>query len=280
VQNITLSDATSGAKIYFTTDGSTPTTSSTLYTGAIAVNGSMTLKAVALASGYSLSGTASATYTINCISIDFSTGFATSSGLQLNGKSVVTGGKLTLTDGGANEASSTFYATRVNITTFSTTFTLQQTSATADGMMFVIQSAAAGPKALGPSGSSLGYSYGPTQPGAILNSVGIKFDLYSNAGESPNSTGLYQAAARPTTPAIDLTPSGIDLHSGHPLSVQLTYDGTTLQMKITDSTSAKSYMTSWAVNIPQIVGGSTAYVGFTAATGGSSSTQQVANWKF
>jgi hypothetical protein len=67
VQNITLSDATSGAKIYFTTDGSTPTTSSTLYTGAIAVNGSMTLKAVALASGYSLSGTASATYTINCI---------------------------------------------------------------------------------------------------------------------------------------------------------------------------------------------------------------------
>jgi hypothetical protein len=77
-----------------------------------------------------------------------------------------------------------------------------------------------------------------------------------------------------------LTPSGIDLHGGHPLTVQLTYDGSTLLMKITDSTTAKSYATSWAVNIPQIVGGSTAYVGFTAATGGSTAVQQVLNWKF
>jgi hypothetical protein len=251
-----------------------------LYSGAIAVNGNMTLKAVALASGYSLSGTASATYTINSNAIDFSGGFTASSGMQLNGKSVVTGGRLQLTDAGANEASSAFFATPVNVAKFSTTFTVQQTSATADGMMFVIQNAGAGPKALGPSGSSLGYSYGPTQPGAILNSVGIKFDLYSNVGEGSNSTGLYQAGARPTSPAVDLTPSGIDLHCGHPLTVQLTYDGSTLQMKITDSTSAKSYTTSWAVNIPQLVGGSTAYVGFTAATGGSSSIQQIINWKF
>jgi hypothetical protein len=147
-------------------------------------------------------------------------------------------------------------------------------------MMFVIQNATAGPKALGPAGSSLGYSYGPTQAGAILNSIGIKFDLYSNVGEGSNSTGLYQAGARPTTPAIDLTPSGIDLHSGHPLTVLITYDGSTLQLQITDAMSAKSYTTSWAVNIPQIVGGSTAYVGFTAATGGSSAIQQVINWKF
>jgi hypothetical protein len=279
-QSVTVTDATGGAKIYFTMDGSTPTTASTLYTGAIAVNASMTLKAVALASGYTLSGTASATYTINSSSIDFSAGFTANAGMQLNGTSAVTGAKLVLTDGGSNEASSAFFATPVTITKFSTTFTIQQTSAAADGMMFVIQNAAAAAKALGPAGSSLGYSYGPTQPGAILNSVGIKFDLYSNAGESPNSTGLYQAGARPTTPAIDLTPSGIDLHGGHPLTVQLTYDGSTLLMKITDSTTAKSYATSWAVNIPQIVGGSTAYVGFTAATGGSTAVQQVLNWKF
>ena len=279
-QTVTITDATSAAKIYFSTDGSTPTTASALYSGAIAVNGNVTLKAVALAAGYSLSGTASATYTINSSAIDFGGGFTASSGMQLNGKSVVTGGKLQLTDAGANEASSAFFVTPVNVARFSTTFTVQQTSATADGMMFVIQNAGAGPKALGPSGSSLGYSYGPTQPGAILNSVGIKFDLYSNAGEGSNSTGLYQAGARPTSPAVDLTPSGVDLHCGHPLTVQLTYDGSTLQMKITDSTSAKSYTTSWAVNIPQIVGGSTAFVGFTAATGGLSSIQQILNWKF
>jgi hypothetical protein len=64
-QSVTISDATSGATIYYTTDGSTPTTSSTQYTSPIKVNSTETLKAVAIASGYSLSDVASATYTIN-----------------------------------------------------------------------------------------------------------------------------------------------------------------------------------------------------------------------
>jgi hypothetical protein len=239
----------------------------------------MTLQAVALASGCALSGTASATYTIHLSSMDFSAGFTAAAGLQLNGKSIITSAKLQLTDGGTNEAASAFFSTPVSVASFSTTFTIQQTSAAADGMMFVIQNSLNGAKAMGPSGSSLGYSYGPIRAGAILNSVGIKFDLYNNVGEGVNTTGLYQAGARPTTPAIDLTPSGIDLHSGHPISVQLTYNGITLQMKISDAIAAKSFTTSWGVNIPQLVGSSTAYVGFTAASGGSTAVQQVLNWK-
>ena len=277
---VTISDITSGAAIYYTTDGTNPTTGSALYTGAISVTASTTLKAVALASGCTLSAIATAMYTITPAVIDFSKGFSTSGSVQLNGKSIVTGTKLQLTGGGTSEASSAFFATLVNIAKFSTTFTIQQTSASGDGMMFVIQNAASGPKAVGPAGSSLGYSYGPTQAGAILNSVGVKFDLYSNVGESPNSTGLYTSGARPTIPAIDLTPCGIDLHSGHPITVQLTYDGTTLQIKLSDQLAAKSYSTSWTVNIPQVVGGTTAYVGFTASTGGATAVQQVLNWSF
>ena len=169
---------------------------------------------------------------------------------------------------------------QVNVAKFSTTFTLQQTAATGDGMMFVIQNAAAGAKTLGPTGSSLGYSYGPTQAGAILNSLGIKFDLYSNAGEGTNSTGLYVNGAQPTKPALDITASGVDLHGGHPMCVQLSYDGTTLNLTITDPFTLSSYTTSWAINIPQIVGSSTAYVGFTASTGGATAVQQVLKWTF
>jgi hypothetical protein len=62
--SVTISSATSGASIYYTTDGSTPTTSSTAYTGAISLTQTTTLKAIAAASGLTNSDVASATYTI------------------------------------------------------------------------------------------------------------------------------------------------------------------------------------------------------------------------
>ncbi|HWP60585.1 MAG TPA: chitobiase/beta-hexosaminidase C-terminal domain-containing protein [Candidatus Acidoferrales bacterium] len=62
--SVTLQSATAGASIYYTTDGSTPTQSSALYTGAIALTGSALVKAKAFKSGYNPSGEASATFTI------------------------------------------------------------------------------------------------------------------------------------------------------------------------------------------------------------------------
>jgi sugar lactone lactonase YvrE len=65
IQSVALSDSASGATIYYTTDGSTPTTSSTVYSGAITVAASETIKAVATATGKSLSAVGSAAYVIN-----------------------------------------------------------------------------------------------------------------------------------------------------------------------------------------------------------------------
>lgn len=65
-QNVTIACTTEGATIYYTTDGSTPTTSSTQYTAAIKVgNGTTTLKAIAVKSGMNNSEVAEATYTVN-----------------------------------------------------------------------------------------------------------------------------------------------------------------------------------------------------------------------
>ena len=63
-QTVTISDTTPGATIYYTTNGTTPTISSTTYDGPITVSSTETLEAIATASGYSTSAVASATYTI------------------------------------------------------------------------------------------------------------------------------------------------------------------------------------------------------------------------
>lgn len=65
VQMVALSDAAAGATIYYTTDGTTPTTDSTVYTGPIAVSASETIQAYAAAGGFLPSPTSSAAYTID-----------------------------------------------------------------------------------------------------------------------------------------------------------------------------------------------------------------------
>ena len=62
-QCIAISCATDGATIYYTTDGSEPTTSSNIYTEAIAITGTTTIKAMAVKERFTSSQIISATYT-------------------------------------------------------------------------------------------------------------------------------------------------------------------------------------------------------------------------
>jgi len=65
VQAVTLTDSTPGAVIHYTTDGSTPTTSSAVYHTPLAISATTTVKALATASGYSTSAIVTGTYTLS-----------------------------------------------------------------------------------------------------------------------------------------------------------------------------------------------------------------------
>ena len=262
--------------VYYTTDGTTPTTSSTRYTGPFTVNSTETINAIVIASPYTNSAVATAAYTITPTtatpSINFGGGFAASQGqMVLNGTAQLNGSSLQLTNDGTDQAASAWYATPVNVQSFTTNFTFQLTNPEANGITFTIQNQ--GPAALGMFGTGLGYQYIPT-------SVAVKFDLFNAGGEGLDSTGLYTDGAIPTVPAIDLSWTGIDLHSGDTMAVQLVYDGTTLTMTITDTVTQATYTTSFTINIPSTVGGNTAYVGFTGGTGSATANQAILAWTY
>jgi hypothetical protein len=290
-QTVTMSGP-AGASIYYTTNGLQPTSSSTKYTGPITVSSNEVIQAVAIQSGSTDSLVASANYQISTPNIiNFPNGFAANDGVILNGRAIHSGSAIQMTDTNSVglETAAAWYAVPVNVQTFSTNFTLQFNNATGMGMTFCIQNqnptstdasskwVSGGPTALGNGQGGLGYS-GTTggvggQVSGLLNSVAVKFDI--NSG---NTTGIFVNGANPTTPQTTIT--GVTLSSGHPINVAMTYDGTTLSMTLTDTVTKGTFSKSFAIDIPSTVGGSTAYVGFTASTGFAVANQFVNAWTY
>jgi len=136
-QEVTIGDSTPNAAIYYTTDGSAPTTNSNLYGGAIAVlSGSETINAMVVASGYAPSGVNSATYTINVTQPQAATPTFSPSGGTYTSVQTVTISDTTpnpviyyTTDGSTPTTGSTQYTNPISV---STTETIQAI-ATASG---------------------------------------------------------------------------------------------------------------------------------------------------
>ncbi len=280
---VTMTDSTPGAHLYYTTDGSAPSpTHGTLYSSAFTLTSSATVQAMAAAPNFTNSATASQIYTIQsnpASAINYASGLS-ATGLTLSGSAAINGSRLRLTNTGANEAGSAFFSTAVNVQSFTTDFSFQLTAANADGFTFTIHGGSTA-AALGSSGGGLGFGPNSSQSTVIPTSVAVKFDLYSNAGEGPDSTGLYTNGASPTVPAVNMTSSGVNLHSGDIFQVHMSYNGTNLAMTITDISTENTFSQTFQnINIPGTVGGNTAYVGFTGGTGGLTAIQEIIGWSY
>jgi len=190
------------------------------------------------------------------------------SGWTFNGGATVTGNALNLTDGGTYEDRSAFLNVPQPVNCFQAQF-IYQANGQANGAVFVMQNAPAGLNALGTVGGGLGY-------GGILQSAGVELNIYSAATGGIGTqlaTGGSVGSFIPTVP--------INLASGDPIEVVLSYNGSSLGENLVDLMSGASYSTNYTVNIPAAVGGSNlALVGFTGADGGSTSAQTILDFSF
>ncbi|HEX8914790.1 MAG TPA: SdrD B-like domain-containing protein, partial [Humisphaera sp.] len=146
---------------------------------------------------------------------DFPDGFPTGAnataagaGLALNGGASVdpATGDLRVVPGtpGWTQAGSAWFARRVDVTRFDTTFRF---TAGGDGLAFVVQAHA--PEAIGnPVGGDMGYQ-------GIPDSVAVKIDTGWGYWSYNNTTGLYVGGQPPTNPEVSLA-AGVDPTAGHP----------------------------------------------------------------
>jgi hypothetical protein len=217
---------------------------------------------------------------ISSTTIDHTSGFSDSSDLVTNGYASYGDGAALITNGyDWGVPSSMFSRARLPVTQFDTTFTFQVqdlyagwSNPIADGFTFTIQGA--GPNALGWAGNGLGYA-------GIGSSVAVKFDLFDPwPWVGVSQTGLYTNGVEPQWDAIDLLPSGIDLSNPDPIQVTMHYDGTTLSVTITDTLTQATASQAYVIDIPAVVGSTTGYVGFTAATGGPPARQEILSWSY
>lgn len=121
-QSVEITCTTSGAKIYYTTDGKEPTNASTLYTEAITVDKSMTIKAIAYVDADNYSDVASATYSIlQDAEVKWQTyGEDGSSKVDLTETTIYTDGDLDLFVFTASAGKQTFTSSDENVATVET----------------------------------------------------------------------------------------------------------------------------------------------------------------
>ncbi len=192
-QTVTISDATSGATIYYTTNGTTPTTSSSVYSGAITVSSTETVEAIATASGYTTSAVGSAAYTINlpaAATPTFSPAGGTYSSAQTVTISDATSGATIYytTNGTTPTTSSSVYSGAITVSSTETV----EAIATASGYTTSAVGSAAYtinlPAAATPTFSPAGGTYSSAQTVTISDATSGATIYYTTNGTTPTTS--------------------------------------------------------------------------------------------
>jgi hypothetical protein len=211
-QSVMISDTTPSATIYYTTNGSAPTSASAIYSSPITVSMNETIQAAAIASGYSPSSTASATYTIAQATLATPT-FSIAAGTYSTTQTVAISDTATnaticyTTDGSSPTTASTIYTGPISVTSSETlkavAFKSGYTQSEVATVAYTItQSATATPTFSPVSGS-----YSAAQFVSIIDTATNATIYYTTDGTTPTSlsavySGPISVASSETIEAI------------------------------------------------------------------------------
>jgi len=274
-QTVTISDTTSGATIYYTTNGTTPTTGSTVYSGPITVSTSETVQAIATASGYSQSAVGSATYTIGtpAATPTFSPVAGTYSSAQSVTISDSTSGSTIYytTNGTTPTTSSTVYSGPITI---STSETVKAIAAASGYSQSAVGSAAytIAATAATPTFSPAAGTYTSAQTVTISDSTSGSTIYYTTNGTTPTTSSTVYSG--PITVSTSETVEAIATASGYSQSAvgSATYTIGTPAATPTFSPAAGTYTSAQTVTISDSTSGSTIYYTTNGTTPTTSST--------
>jgi hypothetical protein len=278
---VAISTTTPGATIYYTTDGSDPTLSTTQYTAPITITAAMTIKAIAMASGFVNSAVASADYTLTVVPTAVTPTFSPGAGAVLSGTTVTisttTAGATIYytTDGSTPGTSSTPYTTPIAITAAVTIKAIATASGFADSAMgsaaYTILPPAATPTfnpAAGALVAGTTVAISSTTPNATI--------YYTTDGSTPGTSSTMYTAPIAITAAATI--KAIATASGFASSAVGSAAYTILPPVATPTFSpgAGAVLSGTTVTISTTTAGATIYYTTDGSTPGTSSTPYTA----
>lgn len=212
--------------------------------------------------------------------------FSDVSSLQINGDAQQAGDALQLSSATSFSSGSAFTRSAVSLgnqNSFSTYFQFRILNSGgitdsdgigADGLVFVVQTVA---NNVGGAGGQIGY-------GGITNSVGIEFDTWNNSLSFGDPDGNHVGIdIDGNIASVAVAPEPTRFNNGLVWNAWVDYNGATDGLEIRWSTLATrpvSSQLSRTVDLVSILGGDTAFVGFTSGTGSAWGDHQILSWSY
>ena len=207
--------------------------------------------------------------------------------LQLNGNAATadSGGAtvLRLTPALGDQSGSAFLTDPVTLeadASFSTSFSFQITGEAggigdgdglgADGLAFVLQTVS---NTAGGSGGGIGYA-------GLADSVGIEFDTYDNGEISGNHVGIDLEGSTASVAVVDIPTR---MNDGNIWYAWVDFDGVAdaLEVRLAQVDVRPALPTLAAtVDLATVLGGTTAFAGFTSGTGAGWGNHDIRTWTF